>query len=617
VFITLFETYLIRILIFNTFLNLMKLIVNHVKYKYLLIFLVLFGWLNCTSKWSSAIAIEPPESNQLDPENNPVVTSHQLAQVNQKPRPIPQTLPGFEPIPQPNQRQRNPVNQEEEVTIKTIKVRGSSILTPEQIEPIIQPLEGKTVTEVKLRLAIDDLTQLYLEQGYITSRALLVEESLKTGNIQVQIIEGAVSQVEVEGTKRLENYVRDRVNLATQTPLSSAKLEDQLRLLRLDPLFENVEASLSAGDRPEIGKSVVKVRVTEADRADARVSIDNYSPPSVGSERLGFNYSYRSLIHPGDRISALYYPRIQAFTDTFDLGLEYQIPVNAKNGTVTTGINLNRNEVINPLGDDLDDLEIEGESEKFNLNFRQPIIRDPRQEFALSLGFDYQDGQTLLFQRGTPFGQGADEDGNTTTSVFRFGQEYIQRQVSGAWALRSQVNLGANILGATENDEPVPDGQFLSWLGQVQRVQVLNSNNFLVIQGEAQLSGDSLLPSQQFVIGGGQSVRGYRQNARSGDNGVVFSVEDRLTILKNKAGETSLTFTPFFNLGKVWNNGDNPNEQLDQTFLAALGIGFIWEPINGLNLQLDYAPPLVSLNDEGDDLQDNGLHFSLDYGFTF
>lgn len=595
----------------------MKIIVNHAKYKYLLLFLAAFGWLNCADKWSSAIAIEPPESKQLDPENNPVVTSHKLAQVNQKPRPIPQTLPGFEPIPQPNQHQRNPVNQEAEVTIKTIQVNGSTILTPEQIEPIIQPLEGKTVTEAKLRLAIDDLTQLYLEQGYITSRALLVEESLKSGDIQVQIIEGAVAQVEVTGTKRLENYVRDRVNLATQTPLSSAKLEDQLRLLRLDPLFENVEASLSAGDHPEIGKSIVKVRVTEADRSDARVSIDNYSPPSVGSERLGFNYSYRSLIHPGDRISALYYPRIQAFTDTFDLGIEYQIPVNAKNGTVTTGINLNRNEVINPLGDDFDDLEIEGESEKFNLNFRQPIIRDPRQEFALSLGFDYQDGQTLLFQRGTPFGQGADEDGNTTTSVVRFGQEYIQRQVSGAWALRSQVNLGANILGATENEEPVPDGQFLSWLGQVQRVQVLNSNNFLVIQAEAQLSGDSLLPSQQFVIGGGQSVRGYRQNARSGDNGVVFSIEDRLTILKNKAGETSLTFTPFFNLGKVWNNGDNPNEQLDQTFLAALGIGFIWEPINGLNLQLDYAPPLVSLDDEGDDLQDNGLHFSLDYGFTF
>jgi len=90
--------------------------------------------------------------------------------------------------------------------------------------------------------------------------------------------------------------------------------------------------------------------------------------------------------------------------DTFDLGLEYQIPVNANNGKVTTGINLNRNEVIDPIGDDFDDLEIEGESEQFNLGFHQPLIRDPRQELALSLTFDYQDGQTLLFQEGTPFG---------------------------------------------------------------------------------------------------------------------------------------------------------------------------------------------------------------------
>lgn len=83
-------------------------------------------------------------------------------------------------------------------------------------------------------------------------------------------------------------------------------------------------------------------------------------------------------------------------------------------------------------------------------------------------------------------------------------------------------------MGATENDEPTPDGQFLSWLGQVQRVQVLGNNNFLVIQGDLQLTGNSLLPSQQFVIAGGQSVRGYRQNARSGDNGALFSIKDRL-----------------------------------------------------------------------------------------
>lgn len=598
----------------------MKITINSRKYPYILLFLAVFSKINSIGNGSKAIALEPPENTQSYPlvENLaiPHTRSTHLAQVNQDPTALPLPLnPGTSPLPQ-NQLNLDPEDQQE-VEIKTIRLVGKTILSPQQIKEIIQPLEGKTVTVAKLKLAIDDITQLYLEQGFITSRALLVEDSLTTGQIQVQVIEGSISQVEVVGTKRLQNYVRDRVNLAIQTPLSSAKLEDQLRLLRLDPLFANVEASLSAGDSPEVGKSVLKIRVTEADRSTAKVSLDNYSPPSVGSERLGFNYNLRSLISPGDRLSARYTPRIQAFTDTFDLGFEYQIPVNAKNGTVTTGFNLNRNEVIDPIGDDFDDLDIEGESEKFNLGFRQPIIRDPRQELALSLAFDYQDGQTFLFQEGRPFGLGADDNGNTTTSVFRLRQEYVRRQVSGAWSFRSQFNLGANIFDATENDEPIPDGQFLSWLGQIQRVQILNSNNFLVIQGDIQLTGDSLLPSQQFVIGGGQSVRGYRQNARSGDNGVIFSIEDRITLLKNKAGETKLTFTPFFNLGTVWNNDDNPNEQPEETFLAALGIGLIWEPIKGLNLQLDYAPPLVSLDDGGDDLQDDGLHFSLDYGFSF
>ncbi|MEL6494261.1 MAG: ShlB/FhaC/HecB family hemolysin secretion/activation protein [Cyanobacteria bacterium J06623_7] len=598
----------------------MKVTVDSIDYRYILLFLAAFSGLNCSSRLD-AVASEQPEADLPQPEFKQVANvrlkANYLAQVNQEPTPIPEPLaPGTNPLPQPQQLDLNSADAAP-VEIKTIRVMGDTILTQEQVDEIIQPLVGQTVTVAELKLAIDDITQIYLEQGYITSRALLVDESVETGDIQVQIIEGSVSKVEVQGTERLEKYVRDRVNLATQTPLSSAKLEDQLRLLRLNPLFDNVEASLTAGDDPEIGKSVVRVRVTEADRSNARVSVDNYSPPSVGGERLGLNYSYRSLIHPGDRISARYYPRLQAFTDTFDLGIEYQIPVNAKDGTVTTAINLNRNGVIDPIGDDFDDLEIEGESEKFTLGFRQPIIRNPRQELALSATFDYQDGQTLLFQEGTRFGQGADEDGNTTTSVLRFGQEYIKREVSGAWAFRSQFNVGANIFGATENDEPIPDSQFLSWLGQAQRVQVLNSSNFLVIQADVQLTGNSLLPSQQFVIGGGQSVRGYRQNARSGDNGVVFSVEDRLTLLRNKAGESSLTFAPFFNLGTVWNNDGNPNELPDETFLAAAGIGLIWQPINGLNLRLDYAPPLVSLDDEGDDIQDDGLHFSLDYAFSF
>ena len=98
--------------------------------------------------------------------------------------------------------------------------------------------------------------------------------------------------------------------------------------------------------------------------------------------------------------------------------------------------------------------------------------------------------------------------------------------------MRSQFNVGIDVFDATVNSDSKPDGRFFSWLGQAQRAQQLGKNNLLIAQAELQLSPDYLISSQQFFIGGGQSLRGYQQNSRSGDNGVRFSVENRTTYIE-------------------------------------------------------------------------------------
>ena len=90
-------------------------------------------------------------------------------------------------------------------------------------------------------------------------------------------------------------------------------------------------------------------------------------------------------------------------------------------------------------------------------------MRSPRVEFALSLGFTYEDRQTFLFDNlATPFNIGR-------TSVIKFGQDYIKREPQGAWFLRrrspsqaSQFSFGIHILDATINNHPIPDGRFFS-----------------------------------------------------------------------------------------------------------------------------------------------------------
>lgn len=529
-----------------------------------------------------------------------------------QPAPLPTT-----PLPEENQPPVTPqptatptpnLNQSN-LNIKTITVEGSSIFNNDDFQPLLAPVEGKTITVEELQGIADQITQLYLQKGYITSRAIVDENSLATGNIKILVIEGTLEKIEVEGTERLDpDYIRDRIALGGGTPLNSANLEDQLRLLRADPLIENIEASLKSGTG--LGQSILVVRVTEAPSFGANFSIDNYSPPSVGSERFGMDLNYQNLSGLGDSMGLLYQHTLQGGSDNLDLN--YRIPVNAMNGTVQLRSVLNWNNVIQA---NLLPLDISGESELYEISYRQPLIRTPREEFALSVGFTRQQGQTFLFASPFAFGTGPDPlDGSTRTSVLKLGQEYISRDGGGAWALRSSFNIGTGLFGVTDVD-PNVNGYFFSWLGQIQRVQLLNPDNFLIIQGDLQLTPDALLPSQQFVIGGGQSIRGYRQNVRAGDNGFRVSVEDRITLHRNEAGEAIFQLAPFWDFGNIWNATENPNSLQNQTFIMGLGLGVLWQPFPNLNLRLDYGLPIMNLSDRGKNAQDDGFYFNVNYNY--
>ncbi|MEG4491206.1 ShlB/FhaC/HecB family hemolysin secretion/activation protein [Microcoleus sp. D3_18_C4] len=540
----------------------------------------------------------PPPPTEPDPNRDRFLQP--APQPSPEPPQVPPTVAPPSPSPVPPTLPNTPIE------VQKIQVVGSTILSQDEINALVNPLEGRSTTLEQLKQIADKITEIYLNRGYITSRAVLPPQTITAGVVQIQVIEGKLARIEVEGTKRLNpSYIRSRIRLGAGMPLSTASLEDQLRLLRVDPLFDNVEASLRAGDNE--GESILIVRISEANPFQPTFSIDNYSPPSVGSERLGVSLRHRNITGNGDELAGAYY-RSLGDSDVFDFS--YRVPLNAMNGTLQLRAAPNRNSIVQAPFDTFD---ISGKSHLFEVSYRQPLRRTPIEEFALSAGFTYQTGRTFVAGEPTPFGIGPDSNGVTTTSAIKLGQDYIRRDPQGAWALRSQFTIGTSLFDATQNEGSDPDGQFLSWLGQVQRVQRLNDKHLLILQSDLQLSANSLLPSQQFVIGGGQSLRGYRQNVRSGDNGFRVSIEDRITLQRDASGNPKLQLAPFLDAGTVWNVANNPNTLTNQTFLAGLGLGVIWEPIQRVNLRVDYAFPLVRISDKGDNLQDNGIYFNIIY----
>ena len=484
------------------------------------------------------------------------------------------------------------------IEVKEIHVVGSTIFERSDFDSILQELESGTVTLAELSNAADEITQLYLDRGYITSRAVLPPQEVVDGVVEIQVVEGSLEAIEIEGASRLGGYTRRRIRVGASAPLQVGALEDRLLLLQSDPRIENITASLQPGD--SLGQSKLLVSLEEGFPFQSNLSFDNFSIPSVGSLRLGVGISHLNVFGIGDTFSAAFFRTTTGDSNVIDIS--YTIPVNPQDGTVQLRALLQRDDA----STDFDGFTqtTEADSDRYTISYRQPLFRSIREELALSIGFSYRDGSTLFSFPGFPTIPGPDED----TSVFQFGQDYLRRDLQGVWSIRSQFNFGTSLFDATTEAEPFADGQFFSWLGQFQRVQLIGEQHLVIIQSDLQLTPDSLLPSEQFVIGGGQSVRGFRQSALSGDNGIRFSIEDRITLVRDN-GRPAFQLIPFFDLGAVWNNSDNPD--LEDDFIASLGLGFLWQPIEGIAVRFDYGFPFIDLDFLDDSLQDDGIHFSF------
>ena len=540
----------------------------------------------------SAVAQSPPPEKETIP--NPSDFPHPLPSESSAPPPEPnlQTPSTFQ-----SAECTSPATDSERFFVKKVEVLGNTVLQKE-IAEIIKLFENREVTFENLICLRSEITELYLENDYITSGAFLPNnQELRDGVVQIQVVEGELERIDISGLNRLrEGYVRSRLEIAATKPLNQQSLEKALELLLLDPLLEQVNADLTVGSTP--GRSILFINLKEAPAFHGAIGVDNYRPPSIGSEQGIVFVSHDNVLGFGDRFSAEYNK-----TEGLDFyNIRYTIPVNARNGTFGLRYWNGDSGIIQ---EDFQRFDISSKNETFSLNFRQPVLRAPESEVALGIAVDLRREQTFLLDEPFSFSIAA-EDGETKLTVIRFFQEWVKRDARQVLAVRSQFSVGINAFGSTINDLGI-DGRFFSWQGQFQWVQQLSPGTLLLARIAAQLTPDFLLPLEQFSLGGVDTVRGYRQNQLLTDNGILGSVEVRIPLTSDPS---VLQLTPFVDVGTGWNNqGPDP----DPSTLVGIGLGLRWLISSGLSARLDYGIPLNSVDNQGNSLQENGFYFSLRY----
>lgn len=132
----------------------------------------------------------------------------------------------------------------------------------------------------------------------------------------------------------------------------------------------------------------------------------------------------------------------------------------------------------------------------------------------------------------------------------------------------------------------------------------------MVFRTDIQLADDPLLPMERFSVGGMNSVRGYRENQLVRDNGVVSSLEFRVPVIYNKQREGVVQLAGFVDSGWSWNTKkDTP----DPENISSIGAGIRWAVTRKANFIIYAGYPLRKIHETDHDLQDEGIHFQLNW----
>jgi hemolysin activation/secretion protein len=573
--------------------------------KLFLLSVIAFG-LSCWSRgeqaWAQAVPSNLPTVPRELPPVKPLEDPDELIRKQQQ-TPVPLPISPNPTTPTPDSLL--PIGNT--FRVKRFVVVGSRVFNQTEIDRVTADLIDRPITFAEVLQARSKITELYVNNGYITTGAYVPEQDFTDGGeVQIAVIEGDLEAIEIQGNERLNtSYLRNRIARSAKAPLNREKLLEGLQLLRLNPLLSNLSATLEGGTRP--GKSVLTVQVKEAPSFDTQFNLNNNRSPSVGTFRRGIQLSEANLLGFGDSLSIGY--NNTDGSNSWDFG--YTVPITPQDTTLSFNYGISNSKVIEPP---FDVLKIDSESRYYELSLRHPLQRTTRSELAMGMAFSRRESQTSLgFEDIGPFplSPGADDRGRTRVSALRFFQELTKRSDKQVLAFRSQFSWGLNTFDATQNPGNEPDSQFFTWRGQGQWVRLIgnDSESLLLVRGEVQLSDRPLLSVEQFGLGGIDTVRGYRQDALLTDSGLFGSVEARFPIVRMPNWNSTVSLTPFLEFGHGWNRGrENP----ENSTLFAAGLGLRWRVGNQFTARLDWGIPLIALKKSNDPtLQENGIYFTV------
>ncbi|KAF0094795.1 MAG: Polypeptide-transport-associated domain protein ShlB-type [Puniceicoccaceae bacterium 5H] len=358
------------------------------------------------------------------------------------------------------------------------------------------------------------------------------------------------------------------------------------------------KATLQPGT--QVGGTDLVVNVKEDKRVISELELNNFGTENTGEYRFIPSVTLPNFSGRGDELGVAVVSAFDANETLYGTG-HYSRPVGynglALNGYVSAG----RYEI----GEEFAFLGSEGENFSFGVGASYPIFKTTERSLMVDGWFSWLDSQQ------DAAGQTIFED---NIRKLQLGLSFDDKDSSGRTMASAKIHQGlGEVLGGMESDstdssrgDARADNVFTKLSFDVARLQRINDRMYLIARFSGQIAANTLVASEEWSIGGANSVRGFPQGIHLGDHGYTANLESRYTVFKST---NDYQLVAFVDQGAVYLK--NPlQHQADSYSIGGAGVGTRVAIGEHASIRADVAVPF------GEEAEDD-VSLYLQGRFTF
>jgi len=397
--------------------------------------------------------------------------------------------------------------------IQSFDIQGNTVIPTRTLESILNKYMANHFPDAKLSLTdmkvlTDQITLLYKERGYFLARCYLPKQDIKAGVLKLMVAEGILDQIQVTGNTYYSENLLKRYFASSKDNFVIDERHLEKGLILINDLPSNhTELLLTKGEKT--GSVDIVLKNEDHISSQLHVAYNNYGAENTSKNR----YSLTGQITDPYGGMTLLLKGISG-DDPSDIFVGYanlDIPVNYRG----TSLSFSFLKSSSQLGQELEILAIEGQTEKYGFNVKHPLVLKRNMRINTFLGAHHLFSETTAWETvsiGT-------YELNTVAAGFDLDMidHYFGKTRARCAYQLSFVDKGP---GIEKTNKAL---QKLTISGS--RVQKIQQNQFLTFKMNGQWSPDDLIPVDQLSIGGYDSVRGHALSSYLGDTGCHFTLE--------------------------------------------------------------------------------------------